>query len=159
MKIATADIWDDYMADVKLLNVELKNYGKKTAFYGEIVTLKLYEDNSILRKTLEEKGVGKVLVVDGGGSKRCALLGDNIATLAIENGWAGIIIYGCIRDSKVIKTLDIGVKAIGTCPVKSAKRNVGLKGETLLIQGTEIVHGGYIYSDEDGVLLSRKKLL
>ncbi len=159
MEIVTADLWDEHTTALKVLNLELKNYGRKTSFYGEVVTLKVYEDNSYLRKTLEENGKGKVLVVDGGGSKRCALVGDNIASLANENDWEGIIIYGCIRDSKVIKTMDVGIKAIGTCPVKSRKQNVGSKGETLLIEGTEIISGDYIYSDEDGILLSSGKLV
>ncbi|MEM8927348.1 MAG: ribonuclease E activity regulator RraA [Bacteroidota bacterium] len=158
-KIATADLWDEHGTALKVWPLELTNYGGKTAFCGEIVTLKVYEDNSYVRKTLEENGKGKVLVVDGGGSKRCALLGDNIATLANENGWEGMIIYGCIRDSKVIRTMDVGVKAIGTCPVKSRKENVGAKGGTLIIEGTEIIHGTYVYSDEDGVLFSKEKLL
>ncbi|BFP43066.1 putative 4-hydroxy-4-methyl-2-oxoglutarate aldolase [Flavobacteriaceae bacterium GF1] len=159
MEIVTADIWDEHATALKVLLLELQNYGGKTAFCGKIVTLKVYEDNSYVRKTLKEDGKGKVLVVDGGGSKRCALVGDNIASLANENGWEGIIIYGCIRDSKVIKTMDVGIKAIGTCPVKSRKQNVGSKGETLLIEGTEIVPGNYIYSDEDGVLISSEKLV
>ena len=159
MEIVTADLWDEHATALKVLQLELQNYGGKTAFCGKIVTLKVYEDNSYVRKTLEENGEGKVLIVDGGGSKRCALVGDNIASLANENGWEGIIIYGCIRDSKVIKTMDVGIKAIGTCPVKSRKQNVGSKGETLLIGGTEIVSGNYVYSDEDGVLLSSEKLV
>ncbi|MEM8509650.1 MAG: ribonuclease E activity regulator RraA [Bacteroidota bacterium] len=158
MEIATADLWDEHSTALKVLHLELTHYGKKTAFCGEIVTLKVYEDNSYVRKTLEENGTGKVLFVDGGGSKRCALLGDNIATLAKHNGWEGIVIYGCIRDAKVIATMDVGIKAIGTCPVKSRKQNVGSKGETLRIAGTEIVPGAYLYSDEDGVLLSNEKI-
>ncbi|MEO0570294.1 MAG: ribonuclease E activity regulator RraA [Bacteroidota bacterium] len=159
MKIITADLWDAHAEKLKVLPLDLKNYGGKMAFCGKIVTLKVYEDNSYVRQTLEENGKGKVLVVDGGGSKRCALLGDNMATLANKNGWEGIIIYGCIRDSKVLKAMRVGVKAIGTCPVRSRKQNVGAKGETLVIEGTEIIHATYIYSDEDGVLLSKEKLL
>ncbi len=159
MEIVTADLWDEHTTALKVLDLELTHYGRKTAFCGEIVTLKVYEDNSYVRKTLEENGTGKVLIVDGGGSKRCALVGDNIAKLANDNGWEGIIIYGCIRDAKVIQDMDVGIKAIGTCPVKSRKRNEGSKGETLRIAGTEIVQGEYVYSDEDGVLLSKKKLL
>jgi regulator of ribonuclease activity A len=159
MRIATADLWDDHMEHLSLLNLDLLNFGGKTSFGGKIVTLKLFEDNSYVRKTLQEDGTGKVLFVDGGGSKRCALLGDNIANLAIDNGWEGIIIYGCIRDSKVIKDRDIGIKAIGTCPVKSAKRHSGLRGETLLIGGTKIKDGDYVYSDDDGVLISSNKLV
>lgn len=159
MEIATADIWDEHFESLKLLHLDLKQYGKKTSFAGQVVTLKLHEDNTYVRKTLSENGKGKVLVIDGGGSKRCALIGDNIAQLAIDNEWEGAIVYGCIRDSKVIHTMDVGIKAIGTCPVKSIKRDVGLVGETLIIEGTEIAHGDYVYADEDGVLFSKKNVL
>lgn len=158
MPVVTADLWDAHAPDLQLLNLPLRSFGKKTNFFGEIVTLKLYEDNTLVRKVLGEPGQGKVLVVDGGGSQRCALVGDNIAQLAMDNGWEGIVVYGCIRDSSVINTMDIGIKAVGTCPVKSIKRNVGLKGETLLIAGTSIQQGHYLYSDADGVLLSAKSL-
>lgn len=158
MEIATADLWDEHHEVLTLLNLDLKQYGKKTAFAGTIVTLKLYEDNTYVRKTLSESGVGKVLVIDGGGSKRCALIGDNIAKLAQDNGWEGVIVYGCIRDSKVINEMEVGIKALGTCPVKSIKRNVGLLGETLLIEGSKIEEGAYLYADEDGVLIAPQKL-
>lgn len=158
MQISTADIWDEHTADLTLLHLDLKNYGKKTSFCGEIVTLKVFEDNSFVRKTLEKSGKDKVLVIDGGGSKRCALIGDKIAQLAIDNDWEGVILYGCIRDAKVINEMAVSVKAIGTCPVKSIKRDVGLVGETLIIEGAKIVQGDYAYSDEDGVLISKKKL-
>lgn len=158
MEIVTADLWDEHHEVLTLLNLDLKQYGKKTSFAGAIVTLKVYEDNSYVRKTLGESGIGKVLVIDGGGSKRCALIGDNIAKLAQDNGWEGIIVYGCIRDSKVINEMEVAIKAIGTCPVKSIKRNVGLRGETLLIEGSKIVEGAYLYADEDGVLLAPQKV-
>ena len=158
MKIPTADLWDKFPDKLTLLNLELQHFGQKTALSGQIETLKLYEDNTFVRKVLEEDGTGKVLVVDGGGSKRCALVGDNIAALAIKNNWEGVIVYGCIRDSAVINTMDVAIKAIGTCPVKSIKREVGLVGETLIINGTEIRQGQYIYADADGVLISDEKL-
>ncbi|TPN84768.1 ribonuclease E activity regulator RraA [Aquimarina algicola] len=157
MKVVTADLWDQYSKELKILNLELKSYGKKTAFCGEVVTLKVFEDNSFVRKTLEDSGKGKVLIIDGGGSKRCALIGDNIAKLANDNNWEGIIVYGCIRDSKVINEMNVSIKAIGTCPAKSSKRNVGVSGEMLIIEGTQINQGEYVYSDEDGVLLSKRK--
>lgn len=92
MEIITADIWDEFTDALRLLNLELTDFGLKTDFSGEIVTLKVYEDNSYVRKVLSENGKGKVLVIDGGGSKRCALIGDNIAKLAIENHWEGIVV-------------------------------------------------------------------
>lgn len=159
MTIATADIWDAYADELTLLNLNLKSFGKKTSFYGEVITLKLYEDNSYVRKILTESGKNKVLVIDGGGSRRCALVGDQIAKLAVVNNWEGIIVYGCIRDSKVINEMEIGIKALGTCPVKSIKRDVGILGEDLLIKGTTIKQGQYIYADEDGVLLATRNVL
>lgn len=158
-QIITADLWDEHAEDLQFLNLELKSFGQKSSFYGEVVTLKLHEDNTYVRKVLEQPGQGKVLVIDGGGSRRCALIGDNIAKLIIDNGWAGAIVYGCIRDSQVINQMDVSIKAIGTCPVKSIKRNVGLVGETLLIEGIRIATGDFAYADEDGVLFSSKKLL
>ncbi|MCK8521122.1 ribonuclease E activity regulator RraA [Aquimarina sp. D1M17] len=159
MTINTADLWDEFTEELTLLNLDLKHFGKKDSFFGEVVTLKLHEDNTYVRKVLEEPGEGKVLVVDGGGSRRCALVGDNIAKLAIDNKWEGIIVYGSIRDSKEINTMNIGIKALGTCPVKSIKRNVGLRGENLIIEGTNIANSQYIYADWDGVVLANRKLV
>lgn len=158
MKISTADISDQYGSALTLLNIELQSFGKKEEMAGQVVTLKVYEDNSFVRKILSEKGTGKVLVIDGGGSRRCALVGDEIAQLAIDKGWEGIIVFGCIRDVKVINAMNIAIKALGTCPVKSVKRNVGLVGEDLLIAGTRIKPDHYVYADTDGVLLSEVKL-
>lgn len=159
MTINTADLWDEFTEELTLLNLDFKHFGKKDSFFGEVATLKLYEDNTYVRKVLEEPGEGKVLVVDGGGSRRCALVGDNIAKLAINNKWEGIIVYGSIRDSKEINTMNIGIKALGTCPVKSIKRNVGLRGENLIIEGTNIANSQYIYADLDGVVLANRKLV
>jgi len=159
MEIITADLWDKHAKELTLLNVNLKHFGKKETLAGQVVTLKVYEDNSYVRKVLEENGSGKVLVIDGGGSKRCALIGDNIAKLAIKNNWEGIIVYGCIRDSKEINQMDIGIKAMGTCPVKSIKRNVGVVGKELIMEGTKVNNHQYIYADMDGVLLSDRKLI
>ena len=158
MQIITADLCDQYPDQLDLLNVPFKHYGTKENFSGEIVTLKIFEDNTYVRKLLEEDGTGKVLVVDGGGSKRCALVGDNIAKLAIDNNWEGVIVYGCIRDTHVINQMNIGIKALGSCPVKSIKRNVGLVNESLLIEGTKILSGQFIYADSDGVLISHNNL-
>lgn len=159
MEIVTADLWDEHAAELTLLNLDLKHFGRKDNFAGKVETLKVYEDNSFVRQVLSENGSGKVLVIDGGGSTRCALVGDNIAKLAMQNHWEGVIVYGCIRDAKVINTLEVGIKAIGTCPVKSIKRNVGLVGEELIISGIKINTTQYIYADMDGVLVSDKKLI
>ena len=158
MEIICADLWDEHADSLTLLNTEFKHFGQKDNFAGQIMTLKIYEDNTFVRKLLSEDGTGKVLVVDGGGSRRCALVGDRIAQLAMDMNWEGVIVYGCIRDSKVIDTMDVGIKAVGTCPVKSIKRNVGIAGEDLIIDGCKIRQNDYIYADRDGVLLSEEKL-
>lgn len=158
MKFATADLCDDFANEVTCLTPLFQHYGQKECFAGEIVTLKLHEDNTLVREVLGENGKGKVLVVDGGGSLRCALVGDNLAKLAIDNGWEGIVVYGCIRDSKEINTMPVGIKALNTCPVKSIKRGVGLKNETVHFAGTTLKPGNYIYADSDGILVSEANL-
>ena len=159
MTICTADLWDEYADQLSYLNLPLLHYGKKHSFYGEVITLKVFEDNTFVRELLSTNGKGKVLVIDGGGSTRCALVGDNIAQLAIDNEWSGILVYGAIRDSAIIKTMDIGLLALGTCSVKSIKNNVGYPHQELLINGTKIQDKQYLYADADGVLLSDAKLI
>jgi regulator of ribonuclease activity A len=132
---------------------------KKKAFSGKITTLKLFEDNSFVRKQLESNGKGKVLVVDGGASLRCALVGDKLAELAITNKWEGIIVNGCIRDSYLINQMDIAIKAINTSPVKSIKRNIGKMNIPVNFSGVTFIPGQFVYSDNDGVLISKKSLL
>jgi regulator of ribonuclease activity A len=154
MPIITADLYDQFPNQVRLLNLELKSYGKKLSFSGEVITLKVYEDNSLVKKQLSEYGEGKVLVIDGGGSRRCALVGDNLAQLSLDNKWEGIILYGCIRDTAVINSMEVGIKALGTCPVKSRKQNTGNLGEQLIIEGSVVKPGDFIYADSDGVLMS-----
>jgi len=155
----TADLWDEYSNELSCATPIFKSFGKKTSFWGEITTLKLFEDNSLVRKQLETKGDGKVLVVDGGGSLRCALVGDRLAQLAIDNNWRGVIVYGCIRDSRIIDTMNIGIRAINTNPVKSIKRNTGELDIEVKFAGIQFVPGAYIYVDEDGILVSKKNLL
>lgn len=156
---ATADLCDDHIDQLECLDPIFQPYGKKTAFAGEIITLKLHEDNTLVRETLGTNGKGKVLVVDGGGSLRCALVGDRLAQLAIDNEWSGIIVYGCIRDSAVINQMEVGIKALNTCPVKSIKRGVGLKNEIIKFAGVTMKAGDYLYADADGILVSREWLL
>ena len=111
-----------------------------------------------MRASLEEPGLGRVLVVDGGGSRRCALLGDNIAAMAVENGWSGVVINGCIRDSLDISKMELGVKALATHPLKSSKRDPGLKGVSVSFAGVTVRPGDWVYADGDGVLVSREEL-
>jgi RraA family protein len=117
-----------------------------------------FENNPLVRKALEEQGRGRVLVVDGGGSKRCALLGDNIAAMAVENGWSGIIIHGCLRDSDDISKMALGVKALATHPLKSSKRDAGLRDVPVSFAGVNFKPGDWVYADKDGVLVAGEEL-
>ncbi len=120
--------------------------------------MRCFEANPLVRAALEEDGAGRVLVVDGGGSLRCALLGDNIAAMAADHGWAGIIIHGCIRDSADIARMPLGVKALATHPLKSGKRDRGLAGVPLRFGGVTVRPGDWVYADGDGVLVSPTEL-
>lgn len=155
----TADLYDEYQAQLNCVEPIFRPYGKKKVFSGKILTLKLFEDNSLVRKQLETDGKGKVLVIDGGGSLRCALVGDQLAALAIRNNWNGIIIYGCLRDSHLINAMDIGIRAINTCPVKSIKRNIGEVDIPITFGGVTFIPSEYIYVDHDGILISEHNLL
>lgn len=159
MSIKTTDLSDANEGKVSLCAPMFRSYGGKTAFGGPITTLKLFEDNAFVRKALEGPGLGRVLVIDGGGSMRCALVGDQLAELGVKNGWAGIIVYGCIRDSKAISGMDIGVFALGTHPQKTVKRNTGEVDVPVSFGGVRFVPGHFVYADEDGVLLSEMALL
>ncbi|NQY11632.1 MAG: ribonuclease E activity regulator RraA [Flavobacteriales bacterium] len=158
-QISTADLCDDHSDNLGIADPLFLSYGKKSSFYGEIVTVKIYEDNVILKETLSSNGKGKVLVADGGGSTRCALVGDLIADLAVKNEWAGIIVYGYIRDARVIETINIGIKALGTCPIKSIKKGQGDKQITVKFASTNFIPGQFVYSDEDGIIVSETAII
>ncbi|MCL9781109.1 putative 4-hydroxy-4-methyl-2-oxoglutarate aldolase [Vibrio sp. S4M6] len=158
MKDLTPDICDQYEDKVTLLDLDFAHYGKKSAFCGEIVTVRCYHDNSKVREVLQESGNGKVLFVDGNGSCQKALLGDQVAELAVKNGWEGVIIYGAIRDAATISEMDIAVKALGTCPLKTEKKNVGEINVSLTVNNQMIQPGDYLYADWNGVVMSKDKL-
>mgnify|MGYP001358371468 CR=1 FL=1 len=158
MNISTADISDSHREKVTAADPIFKDYGGRKSFWGEIVTLKIFEDNSFVRKKLGEDGTGKVLVIDGGGSMRCALLGDQLGELAVKNDWVGIVIYGCLRDSIALSILPLGIKAQGTHPFKTDKRNEGQENIPVAFAGVTFTPGQYIYCDADGILVSDKKL-
>nr|WP_004335533.1 ribonuclease E activity regulator RraA [Thauera linaloolentis]ENO89477.1 ribonuclease activity regulator protein RraA [Thauera linaloolentis 47Lol = DSM 12138]MCM8566886.1 ribonuclease E activity regulator RraA [Thauera linaloolentis] len=159
MNIQTADLCDTHDDKVKVVSPMFGSYGGRSAFGGPISTLKIFEDNSFVRKALESAGNGRVLVIDGGASIRCALVGDQLAELAVKNGWAGIIVYGCIRDSKAIGGMDLGVFALGTHPRKTVKRNTGEVDVPVTFGGVTFVPGHHVYADEDGVIVSASALL
>lgn len=163
---ATADLCDVHVtasvdvvteSDVQICEAGyFRDLGGNLAFSGKVSTVKCFENNPLVRKALEEEGHGRVLVVDGGASKRCALLGDNIAEMAYKNGWSGIIINGCIRDSADIAKMPLGVKAITTYPLKSSKRDVGLRDVAVTFAGATFRPGDWVHADGDGVLVSKK---
>ena len=163
MTLATADFCDsheDMLRDARLRVVApmFRSFGGRTAFAGTISTLKLFEDNSFVRKALEQPGNGRVLVIDGGGSLRRALVGDQLAALGVRNGWNGIVVYGCIRDAAAIGAMDIGVLALATHPQKTDKKNVGEADVPLTFGGVTLHPGEWLCADADGVLVSTQML-
>jgi len=159
MEFQTADLCDANESRVKVVSPMFRSYGGRTAFSGRITTLKVFEDNSLVRTALEGPGEGKVLVVDGGGSLRCALVGDQLALLGVKNQWAGVIVYGCIRDSKAIGTMELGLFALGTHPLKSIKKGAGDRDIAVTFGGVTFTPRHFIYADEDGVVVSESSLL
>jgi len=155
---ATADLWDAHPDAVAVLEPGLLRYGARPRFAGPAHTLAVFEDNSLVRAALETPGRGRVLVVDGGGSLRRALVGDRLAQLAIDHGWSGLVVWGAIRDAGLIDRLPLGLRALGTTPRKSIKRGHGVAGEPVRILGVTIAAGSWVYADEDGVLVAPRKL-
>ena len=154
MDFVTCDLCDDNPDDVRVLEPMLSQFGGRECFGGEIVTAKCFEDNSRVKETLATPGHGKVLVVDGGGSLRCALLGDMIGEDAVKNGWEGVIVYGCVRDVDALATLDLGVQALGAIPLKSNRRGEGQKDIAVTFGGVTFRRGAFDYADNNGVLVS-----
>lgn len=151
---STCDISDNHPDAVRVVDPLFSDFGGRSAFHGEIVTIKCHEDNSLVREKVAEPGVGKVLVVDGGGSTRRSLLGDMLAEKAAANGWAGIVIYGAVRDIEVMETIDIGVKALCAIPLKTDKKGIGERDLTVRFGGVDFVPGQYLYADRNGILVS-----
>lgn len=160
MTFTTTRLCDDYAKQhhLQVLDPVFKSYGKKTSFCGKITTLKVFEDNVLVRQTLEEKVSNRVLVIDGGGSHRCALLGGDISKLAMNNGWQGILIYGCIRNSVEINQLEIGVRALHTHPLKSNKHGIGHRDGLIHFAGGHFKKDYFLYADEDGIIVSETEL-
>ncbi|WP_293763311.1 ribonuclease E activity regulator RraA [uncultured Aquitalea sp.] len=159
MSFLTTDLCDANEGRVRVVEPMFKRYGNHPRFSGRIVTLKLFEDNTLVREALSQDGRGKVLVVDGGGSRRCALLGDQIGDLAVDNHWDGVIIFGCIRDSVALNLLPLGIRALDTHPMKSVKRGEGQRDIPVTFGGVTFQPGEWLYADEDGVIVAEKALL
>jgi len=158
MKYLTPDLCDKYPDLVRVVEPIFKNYGGKSSFGGQIVTIKCHEDNSVVKETAGTAGNGKIIVVDGGGSLRRALLGDLIAENAVQNGWEGFIIYGCIRDVDAISTMNLGVKALNTNPLKTEKKGIGDLNIPVSFGGATFKPGEYVYADSNGIIVSSKPL-
>lgn len=154
----TPDLCDAYPELVQVVEPMFSNFGGKDSFGGEIVTVKCFEDNSKVKYLVGTPGEGRVMVVDGGASMRNALLGDMLAEKAVKNGWAGLIIYGCIRDVDAIMELDLGVQALGTVPLKTEKRDIGDINIPVKFGGVTFIPGHFVYADNNGVIVSPQKL-
>lgn len=159
MSVATADLYDRYGETLQIAAPIFQDYGGRSAFQGAVVTLKVFEDNSLVRSALEEPGEQRVLVVDGGGSLRCALVGDMLAELARSNGWAGIVVYGCVRDADALAKIPIGVKALATNPRKSVKKGEGTRDIALRFAELVVEPGQYLYADRDGIAIAPRQLI
>ncbi|MBL4798798.1 MAG: ribonuclease E activity regulator RraA [Oleispira sp.] len=154
----TPDLCDEYPELVQVVEPMFNNFGGKDNFGGQIVTVKCHEDNSKVKELVGTDGTGKVMVVDGGGSLRHALLGDMLAEKAVSNGWEGLIIYGCIRDVDIIMQTDLGVQALATNPLKTDKRGLGDVDVVVKFGGVSFIPGEYVYADNNGIIVSPKAL-
>lgn len=160
MNLKTTDLCDEYADKINIAEPGVFNdFGGRNNFSGKIHTVKCFENNPLVRKALERNGDGKVLVVDGGASMKCALLGDMLGEIAVKNKWNGIIVNGCIRDSAALTNLDLGVKALCAYPLKSGKNNEGQENVKVRFAGTDFIPGEYIYCDEDGIVVSETELI
>jgi len=155
---STCDISDQLHPHVQYLDPIFKSYGVKTAFSGRIVTIKCFEDNSLVEEALNMNGKGYVLVIDAGESLRCAMLGDKRALDAIKNEWEGVIVNGSIRDSVMINSMTIGIRALGVCPRKSIKKGNGKRNLTVDFSNVKFIPNHYLYADEDGVIVIENKV-
>ena len=159
MDIKTADLCDQFSDELDVCEPLFGDYGGELRFGGPIATIKCFEDNSLVRELTGEAGNGRVLVIDAGGSMRRAVVGDLLAKKAVDNGWAGIVVYGCIRDSAALSALPIGVKALGTHPVKTDKRGEGQRDLVVRFGGVTFRPGDWLYADEDGIVVARRQLI
>ena len=158
MTYSVPDICDDFIEEITVLEPLFANYGAKLKFSGEIVTIKCFEDNSLVRDAVGTPGGGRVLVVDGGASLRHALLGDMLAARAVENGWQGLLINGCVRDVEVLANMDLGVRALNSHPVKTEKRGEGQRDVPVFFAGAQIHPGQYLYADTNGIVVAKRDL-
>lgn len=158
MDFKTADLCDQFSAELQVCEPLFTDYGGALRFAGPASTIKCFEDNSRVRDLTAEAGQGRVLVIDAGGSLRRAVLGDMLAQKAADNGWSGILVYGCVRDCVALSLMGLGVKAVGVCPLKTDKRGEGQRDIPVRFAGVTFHPGDWVYCDEDGVIVSRQRL-
>jgi len=158
MNLSVPDICDTFIDEIVVFDPVFRDFGGKRKFCGEIVTVRCFEDNSLVGETVRTKGEGRVIVVDGGGSVRRALLGDLLAAAAASNGWQGLVINGAVRDVEILETIDLGVKALAACPVKTDKRGEGQLDVALRFAGAQLEPGQFLYADANGVVVARQNL-
>ena len=158
MSFATADLVDAHSDVVQSCEAQFRQYGGRVRFHGPIRTIKSAEDNALVKQTLATAGNGAVLVIDGAASLRCALVGDLMAGAAEKNGWAGLVIWGAVRDTVALAGLNVGIKALGSNPWRSSKNGTGQVDVAVSFGGVEFRPGNWLYSDEDGILVSSRRL-
>lgn len=158
MEFKTTDLCDQYGDELDVCEPVFRDYGGVARFTGPIATIKCFEDNSRVRELVAERGDGRVLVIDAGGSMRRAVLGDLLAQSAVDKGWSGFVIYGCIRDAAAIAQMPIGVRALGTLPLKTDKRGEGQRDLPVRFAGATFRPGDWVYADEDGIIVARRSL-
>ncbi|KAB0268882.1 ribonuclease E activity regulator RraA [Microvirga brassicacearum] len=158
MPIKTADLVDTHDAETRFCHLPLRLFGRRRFFHGRIATLRTFEDNVILKRRLEQDGEGQVLVVDGGGSTRCAIIGDQIAAIGHKNRWAGIIVNGALRDVAEIGAMEFGIFALGHSPKKSTKLRIGTEGGVVTFGNVDFTPGHWVYADDDGILVAPRAI-
>jgi len=159
VEFTTADLCDGYPELVQVANPEFREYGGLAKFSGPIETLSVFEDNALVRQILETDGAGRVLVIDGGGSRRCALIGGRLGMVAYENGWTGLLINGAVRDTAELNQIPIGIRALNSAPLRSSKAGAGHQGGPLTFAGVAFVPGSFLYADGDGIVVAERNLL
>jgi regulator of ribonuclease activity A len=158
LDLLTADLVDEHESSLRCCDVQFRQFGGLARFNGPVRTVKSFEDNTLIKQALSEPGKGAVLVVDGGGSVRCSLLGDYLVGVGLKNGWAGLVIWGAVRDTVALGQLAIGLKALGANPLRSTKTGSGQRDIAVAFGGSVFRPNDWLYSDEDGIVVSERAL-
>jgi regulator of ribonuclease activity A len=159
VEFSTADLCDGFAGEIEVVQPLFREYGGTSKFAGSIETVQVFEDNKLVREILETKGEGRVLVVDGGGSLRCALVGGRLALIAHTSGWSGIVVNGCVRDSDELRRVHIGIRALNLSPRPGGKKGSGARARPVSFAGVTFSPGRFLYADNDGMIISERELL